>query len=81
MSSSSSAPWEARVFALAVAVVEGLELPWDAFRTRLIEQIAVAPERAYYESWAAALESLLESLGLTTSDALSAATPTERAAL
>ena len=45
---------------------------------RLIEQIAAEPDRPYYESWAAAFESLVLSLGLTTTDALAAALPTER---
>jgi nitrile hydratase accessory protein len=73
-----SAPWEARAFALAVALVERLDLPWDAFRSRLIEQIAAVPDRPYYESWATALESLVLSLGLTTTEALAAAMPTQR---
>jgi nitrile hydratase accessory protein len=73
-----SAPWEGRAFALAVAVVERAELPWDAFRLRLIEAIAAQPDRPYYESWAAALESLVVGLDLTTPAALDAATPEER---
>ena len=73
-----SAPWEARVFAIAVALVDRLDLPWDAFRSRLIEQITAEPDRPYYESWAAALESLVVDLGLATPDALQAAEPTER---
>ncbi len=76
-----SAPWEARAFALAVALVDRLDLPWDAFRSRLIEQIGAEPERPYYESWAAALEALVLSLGLSTADALAAAVPTERPVL
>lgn len=76
-----SAPWEARVFALAVALVDRLDLPWDAFRSRLIEQIGAEPDRPYYESWAAALEALVLSLGLTTAEALAAAGPTERPSL
>jgi nitrile hydratase accessory protein len=76
-----SAPWQGRVFALAVALVDRLDLPWDAFRQRLIEAIAQDPQRPYYESWAVALESLVVSIGLTTSAALDAATPTERAPL
>jgi nitrile hydratase accessory protein len=76
-----AAPWEGRVFALAVTLVERLGLPWDEFRLRLRAAIADEPGRPYYESWAAALEALIVSLGLTTSDALDAATPTERAAL
>jgi nitrile hydratase accessory protein len=76
-----AAPWEGRVVALAVALVERLDLPWDAFRLRLIDAIADDPDRPYYESWAAALESLVVSLDLATPDALTAATPTERPAL
>jgi nitrile hydratase accessory protein len=76
-----AAPWEARAFALAVALVERLELPWDDFRLRLIEEISRAPERPYYASWAAALESLVLSLGLATTEILHAATPAERPTL
>ena len=75
------APWQARAFALAVALVERLDLPWDAFRLRLIDEIARSADRPYYESWAAALESLIVSLGLTTAEAIDAATPTGRAPL
>lgn len=73
-----AAPWQGRAFAVAVALVERLELPWDAFRQRLIAAIAQDPERAYYESWAVALESLVVSLDLATAAALDAATPSER---
>ncbi|MDQ1466623.1 MAG: hypothetical protein QOH10_1038 [Actinomycetota bacterium] len=76
-----AAPWEGRVLALAVALVDRLDLPWDAFRLRLIDAIAEMPDRPYYESWAAALESLLVDLELTSASALDAATPTERAPL
>jgi nitrile hydratase accessory protein len=75
------APWEARAFALAIAVVQRLDLPWDAFRLRLIDQITDAPDRPYYESWTLALELLILNLGLTTPDALDARTPAERAPL
>ena len=76
-----TAPWQGRAFALAVALVDRLDLSWDAFRQRLIDAIAQDPDRPYYESWAVALESLVISLGLSTSDDLDAAQPTERAAL
>jgi nitrile hydratase accessory protein len=76
-----AAPWEARAVALAVAVVEQLGEPWDAFRLRLIEAIAEAPDRAYYESWVAALEALVVDGGLTTPDALDTAMPIERPSL
>jgi nitrile hydratase accessory protein len=76
-----TAPWEGRVFALAVALVDRLDLPWDDFRQRLISAIADDPDRPYYESWAAALESLVLDLGLTTADGITAAEPAERTPL
>jgi nitrile hydratase accessory protein len=76
-----SAPWEGRAVALAVALVATTDMPWDAFRLRLVEAIADQPDRPYYESWAAALESLVVGVGLATPAALQAATPTERPSL
>ena len=76
-----SAPWEGRALAIAVAIVEQLDLPWDEFRQRLIAAVAEAPDRPYYESWAVALESLVVGLGLTTPAALDAATPSVRPSL
>jgi nitrile hydratase accessory protein len=76
-----SAPWEGRALALAVALVEELDLPWDEFRQRLIAGVAEAPNRPYYESWAVALESLVVGLGLTTSAELDATTPSVRPSL
>ena len=67
--------------AIAVALVEKLGLPWDAFRHRLMDEIAKHPQRPYYESWGAALESMVVELDLTTPAALDAAAPTERAPL
>jgi hypothetical protein len=54
-------PWQARAFAMAQVACEGMQLPWDAFRDRLKAAIAEQPQRPYYESWLAALESLTES--------------------
>ena len=71
-------PWEGRVVAMAVVLVERLGLPWDAFRDRLIEAIAQAPDRAYYESWAVALEALVTVQHLADADELDAAMPTTR---
>lgn len=76
-----AAPWEARAVAMAVALVERLELPWDAFRQRLIAAIADDPQRPYYESWTIALEDLVLAQGLATVDTIDAAEPDERAAL
>ena len=52
-------PWQGRAFALAVETVARLELPWDAFRQRLIAAIAADTRRPYYESWLEALEALV----------------------
>jgi len=73
-----AAPWEGRAVAVAVTLVERLGLPWDAFRSHLIDAIAADPARPYYESWAAALESLVLDLRLTTNEAIEAAAPSER---
>jgi len=67
--------------AIAVALVEKLGLPWDAFRHRLMAEIAKDPQRPYYESWGAALESMVIDLELATSASLDEAAPTERAPL
>jgi nitrile hydratase accessory protein len=75
------APWQARALAIAVAHTERLALPWDAFRMRLMEEIAKDPPRPYYESWGAALESMVVDLDLTTPAALDAAAPSARAPL
>jgi nitrile hydratase accessory protein len=75
------APWQARALAIAVALVNKLGLPWDAFRHRLMDEIAKDPQRPYYESWGAALESMIVDLKLATSATLDAATPTERTPL
>jgi nitrile hydratase accessory protein len=75
------APWQARALAIAVALVDKLGLLWDAFRHRLMDEIARDPQRPYYESWSAALESMVIELNLTTSAALDAAALTERAPL
>ena len=52
-------PWQARLFATAVATVESLDLPWDAFRDRLKAAVADEPDRPYFESFLAAFERLL----------------------
>ena len=53
------------------ASCEALDLDWDRFRQRLISAIADDPERPYYESWVAALESLVVDEGLASPDELS----------
>jgi nitrile hydratase accessory protein len=61
-----ASPWEGRCFGMAIGLVARLGLDWDDFRRRLIAAIATAPDRSYYESWAAALESLVVDHGLVT---------------
>jgi nitrile hydratase accessory protein len=58
--------WERRAFGLAVALADAGHFHWSDFQARLIEAIAEAerenpqrPSRGYFESWLAALESLL----------------------
>jgi hypothetical protein len=53
-----AAPWEGRVFGLAIETVRSLGLEWDAFRRVLVAAIAEDPARPYYESWLEALETL-----------------------
>jgi len=72
------APWQGRAVALAVALVDRLGVPWDAFRQRLIAAIANDPDRSYYESWAVALEVFTVERGLADARQIDAATPTER---
>ena len=51
-----AAPWEARAFALAVALRDAGHLAWPVFSDRLAARLAEEPERPYYERWLAALE-------------------------
>jgi hypothetical protein len=57
------APWQSTVFALAAAVVDhafgGIREP---FRQQLVTAIAAEPDRPYWESWTAALETLVQTL-------------------
>jgi nitrile hydratase accessory protein len=57
-----AAPWESRVFAMAVALHERGVYGWDAFRDRLVAEIAAHEGEdggRYYERWLAAFERLL----------------------
>jgi nitrile hydratase accessory protein len=65
------APWQARAFALTVALRREGDFPWQAFQTRLVEELESADdyagasagteetEAAYYRAWLAAFERLL----------------------
>ena len=69
-----AAPWEGRVFGLAVALSENHAFAWDDFRDRLVAEIAAAEEHGdesgYYERWLASFERLLLDTGVLTADEL-----------
>ena len=54
-----AAPWQSRIFGMAVALNDRGTYDWDDFRRRLVDEIARDPDRDYYGSWLGAFESLL----------------------
>lgn len=68
------APWEGRVFGLAVAMSDDRWYRWDEFRDQLIAEIAAADlgedSSTYYERWLAAFERLLLAKGFVTQEDL-----------
>ena len=61
------APWEGHAFGIAVLLNEKGAYHWDAFRKRLVAEIASgSPD--YYANWLNALESLLVSHGVITAE-------------
>ncbi len=65
-----SEPWESRAFAMARQLCEAGLYSWDDFRAQLIAAIDAVPGRPYFESFLAALESLLASKALITTAVL-----------
>ncbi len=67
-----TAPWQARAFGVAVALCERQGIGWEAFRSRLIDEIgawerehgADTSDWDYYERWLASLERLVLELDL-----------------
>ena len=66
-----AAPWESRVFGLAVTLHERGLFAWEAFRERLIAEIGAfdasgrpASEWSYYACWQRALEGVLAERGV-----------------
>jgi len=53
-----AAPWEARAFALAVALRDAGHLSWPVFSERLAVRLAEDAAQPYYERWLVALEDL-----------------------
>ena len=72
------APWEARVFGLAVALNESGLYPWRDFSQGLALEIATAEQKGlasgYYERWLASLEKLVIAKGTITPEELRART-------
>lgn len=72
------APWEGRIFGLAVALSDREAYEWDDFRARLVDEIADAEEHGdasgYYERWMASFERLLLETGQLTLDEVDART-------
>ena len=61
-------PWEARAFALAVALNQSGRYPWRDFSAELAAQTATAQAlgqaSSYYERWLVSLEEVLNGKGL-----------------
>ncbi|HSI26624.1 MAG TPA: hypothetical protein VK948_04380, partial [Aeromicrobium sp.] len=53
-----NAPWERRIFGLTMALTRTV-FNYEDFRQHLIARVGQAPERPYWQSWAAALEDAL----------------------
>jgi cobaltochelatase CobN len=73
-----AAPWEGRVFGMAVALSDNEVYDWGAFRDRLAAEIAAAEEHGddsgYYERWLASFERLLLDTGVIDPEDLDART-------
>ena len=58
------APWEAEAFAMTVKLHEKGLFTWGEWAAVLGAEIKSKPQRPYYESWLAALESITEAKSL-----------------
>ena len=67
-------PWQARAFAIVVALCRDGGVPWDDFRNHLIAEIGAADDEAtgYYEHWLTACERLLAERGVVAPETLAA---------
>jgi cobaltochelatase CobN len=68
------APWEGRVFGMAVALYDQRLYAWEDFQKSLIDEIAKAGSEAeaarYYERWLASFERVLSDKGMVTPEEL-----------
>jgi cobaltochelatase CobN len=66
------APWQGRVFGMAVALSEQGVFAWEDFRHALIRELAAAEARGgefrYYDAWLAAFEGVLTGRGVLRPD-------------
>jgi len=58
------APWESRAFGLAMALTDDGRLPFEDFRSQLVECITAEPDHPYYEQWLEAFETAVVTAGL-----------------
>ena len=58
------APWQGRALAIAILLVERAGCRWDDFRRHLIDAIEQMPDRPYWDSFAAALDTFTLELDL-----------------
>jgi nitrile hydratase accessory protein len=65
------APWESRAFGMAVALDQAGTIDFEAFRQRLIEEVAEDASRPFYSAWLEALEALVVERTPTSADELS----------
>ena len=63
-------PWEAQAFAMTVALHKKDAFTWDEWATALSSEIHSGETREYYAHWLTALEKMVNSKNLTTSQAL-----------
>lgn len=63
-------PWEAQAFAITVNLYENGKFTWDEWAKALSHEIHSGEERDYYRHWLVALEKLVASKNLTSSDDL-----------
>ena len=67
-------PWQARAFAMVVALSEAGHFTWaewvDCFSRHVARAAQAEPARSYYEQWMDAAEELLVTKGLTSREQL-----------
>ncbi len=72
------APWQGRIFGMAVTMCDDRQFAWNDFRDRLMSEIAAAEEHGdasgYYERWLASFERFLLEEGVISAAELDART-------